>query len=124
MLLHNFVNCNDHVTDVRICHPRRQRQRYKPLVFPESHGIIPRSVTILFAIVGVQVDRNEVHRGSDVTRLQFLYEQIATYRKAVEIQAKRVEVPRVFCTILLDWRFSSVHDSAAVYWLAISWRRL
>src|SRR5271165_2427112 len=78
----------DYVGSIFVRHARRQRQRHHALVLPQSYREILPFVPVLFAIILVQVDRDEVHGTANVAALHFGNELIPCNGHAVQVESQ------------------------------------
>lgn len=94
MALDNILHRRDYVRHVVVAQAGMQRQRHHALILVVGNREIFRLEPVLIAVVGMQVDRDEVHAGADVARPHFLDELRAVECEPVQIQAQHVQMPR------------------------------
>src|SRR5271165_113516 len=85
----------DYVGSIFVRHAGRQRQRHHALVLPQSYREIFPFVPVLFAVILVQVDGDEVHGTANVATLHFGNELISGNSEAVQVESQNIEMPGV-----------------------------
>src|SRR5258708_23539984 len=93
---HNFSHCGDYVVPILVRHPRRKRERDHSLVFPPSHREICGLVSILVAVVAVQMHVNKMNGSPDVPAFQFRNKIISRDAEALQVEPEYLEMPGLF----------------------------
>lgn len=94
----------DDVLDILIAHPAVDGQGHRAQVLGIGNGQILRAIAVGVPVIGMHMQRNEMHAGTDVPRLQFFHELGAVDAEALKIQAQRVEVPCMLAVGPVVWR--------------------
>lgn len=89
MLRHDIGHGSDDVLHVLVAHLGVDRQGDQPLVFAVGHGEIFGLVAIGLAVVGVNVQRDEVNARADVARLERVDECGPVQAQPVALAASR-----------------------------------
>src|SRR5688500_287092 len=82
-----------HVAHIRVGQHGVQGKAQHPLIRLVCHGELDGLIAVLFLIEGVNVNRDEMHRGPDVERGQLVDELIAADPQRTQPQAEDVELP-------------------------------
>src|SRR5215218_3910031 len=108
---HYVGDCADHVLDVLISHARVEGQRQNPHELRVGHGDLVAGPAVLLAVVGVQVEGDEVHAHPDPPPHQLLDELVTSDGEARQVQPEYVEVPSVVLSLARLWKLQLVESS-------------
>src|SRR3954454_4492548 len=93
VLCNNRLDSNADALDVRFGHAGEQRQRNQPVVSVFRHREIAPLPAKGLAVVGVVMNRDEVHRRPDAPLPQLRHKLVPVYLQPLRVEPYRVQVP-------------------------------